>query len=71
MQGIVQKIENGRAHIRLDDGQVLHVPVADLAAGVRVTSVVNIRVDSTPTGTGAAADDTRQKLNDILSSTPE
>lgn len=71
MQGIVQKIEHDRAHIRLADGQVLHLPIADLAVGVRVTSVVNVRVDSAETGTGAAADDTRQKLNDILSSTPE
>lgn len=70
MRGTVQKIEMSQAHVLLDDGQVLHVPVTELGAGVRVSSVVDVRVGAT-LSSADAGDDSRQKLNDILSSRPE
>lgn len=70
MRGTVQKIENNQAHILLDDGQVLHVPVNELGTTARASSVVDITVDGARLAS-AAADNSRQKLNDILSSRPE
>ncbi|MEK7632058.1 MAG: hypothetical protein AAB445_04335 [Patescibacteria group bacterium] len=71
MRGIIQKIETSHAHILLDDGQVLHVPVSELDSGVRVTSVVNVRVQDVQQNSADGGDNSRQKLNDILSSRPE
>lgn len=71
MRGTIQKIEGSQAHVLFDDGQVLHVPMSELAAGVRVTDVVEIRVLDVQQNSADAADNSRQKLNDILSSRPE
>lgn len=71
MQGVVEKIESGRAYVHLEDGQVLRLLVTDLPPNVRVMSVVHVRVDAAGAASANAADASRKKLNDILSSTPE
>lgn len=63
-------MESNHAHVLLDDGQVLHIPLSELDASIRVSSVVEVRAQSIQRNADAA-DDSRQKLNDILSSRPE
>lgn len=71
MRGTIQKIEENFAHVMFVDGQTLHVPLSELPAGARSSSIVDVYVDIARTQEADAADASRQKLNEILSSTPE
>ncbi len=71
MRGTIQKIEENFAHVLLVDGQVLHVPLSELPTNVRASSLVDVRIDMARPQEADAADASRLKLNEILSSTPE
>ncbi len=71
MRGVIENIDGMRTTIRLEDGDPLVWPTNKLPAGCHLMSVVEVSMNLGSVEGSEHADESRQRLNDILTSQPE
>ncbi|MBT4722437.1 DUF3006 domain-containing protein [Candidatus Falkowbacteria bacterium] len=66
MKGIIDRIEEGVAVIKLNNGEQINYPVDDLLFDIKEGDAIDLLITKNETNTIEAADDAKNFLNDIL-----